>query len=173
MNKFHHLATKHKTYVDRLSEKFAKTRKFSFTKVDGNSIIVLDETGEKIDKFSSSTTFNQFVLVLESLGMIKALASGYEIVRHTFDWESAFDAIFTRTVDEQVYTYRQSRKIAFLYELNLVDQKFIDINNISKKRGELNLEDIKKEVSLFEKEGKNSFVRIIKFLERVKNEYKI
>lgn len=173
MNKFHQLATKHETYVKRFTEKYSNINEFFFTTVDNNSIIVVDKGDVKIDHFTSKATFGQFVLVLEALGMIRQTASGYQVIIHEFNWDRVFEAIFTQSNDEKIQTYKQSRKIALLYELNLIDEKFIVENNIHKKRGNLELIDIKKEVSIWEKDAKTSFARIIKFLERVKNEYKI
>lgn len=173
MNKFHHLGTKHETYIKRFNEKYNGIKSFSFNKVDDNYIAILDEKLKKIDIFTSKATFNQFIMVLESFEIIKPIASGYGIKNNLPDWEYMFEAIFSNSSDKHIQVYRESRKISFLYLLNLVDENFIKKNGISKIKGSLEPSDINKEVSLWEKEGIKSYDRIIKFLERVKHEYKI
>lgn len=173
MIKFNKMGTKHATYLERFEKKYVGNSEIYIDVIDQNKVHILGNDKNKIDEFTSKTTCDQFLTVLESLGYIIPRASTYKIVSDSYDFKNVTTAIFSKSENKKVQMYRESRKIAFLYLMNIVDDEFIKKNHITKTKGDLVLQDIKTECSKWEIDAKKDYEKIINILERIKHEYKI
>lgn len=167
--KFHQLGTKHEAYIKRFEKKYKGIIEFSKLSIDKNKILILSNNIE-IDEFTSISTFKQFILVLRSLGFISLGVSNYLINFSKFNLNLITNSIFSISNDKQINVYRDSRKIALLYRLNLITNDILDKNNITKTKGLLKVEDIKKEISVWENAVISDIKSIINVLGRIENE---
>jgi hypothetical protein len=145
--KFHHLGTKHKTYIKRLELKYTNIKYFEYCVISSRRIEIY-ANNKIIDVFTSKSTFNQFILVLEAFNMIENIGSKYKVILNHFDVDHITKAIFEKSVSTKIQNYRISRQISLLESLNLIRKDNIDECVISKYKGRVSIKDIKSEASI-------------------------
>ena len=166
---FHTQGTNINSYIKRYLNNYIKHKTFIKNKLSIHDIEVLDQNDNLIDKFSSESTWNQFINSMLAFGFIEPSIGKYIIKIKKINIDFITKNIFSKSSNKKIDLLRQSRLISFLVLIGKINENNFNDLNIKGKMSKTNFKNIKKEISLWEIKISKNEKTLKNVLERIEN----